>query len=303
MRASWLKLGAGAAASAVLMIGASSVIGLSAAAKPRPGARDTSATLSRRQLRRIALQAARRSGDSSPRTIEAVRTTHAEALSLTEPGAPYGGLGPRRTPVYLIVMTGNFTAYHASIPPGAPIPTGSVMTLIVDPHGRGLDGGLNNNPKPQLWRAGKVIWLGGALEASGGCPLTDHPRATSSDPRTRTTLVPGGPTGLTLCRYRGLNPQPKRAGTLLRSRRIDNAAKIAQLASALSGLPPFPAGGFACPSDDGSEIVARFTYPHAPVDPVVVDLTGCQGVGNGHVERWLKDPMLIRELQKLTRRS
>jgi hypothetical protein len=125
----------------------------------------------------------------------------------------------------------------------------------------------------------------------------------SSDPSASNTLVPAGAIGLTLCRYRGLNPSPKRVGTLLRSRRIRNATKIAQLTWAFNALPPFPSGVgvIACPGDDGSEIVARFAYPGAPVDPVVVELAGCEGVGNGHIERWaVLDPALIQELRQLT---
>ena len=47
------------------------------------------------------------------------------------------------------------------------------------------------------------------------CPATDRHPPYSSDAATRATLVPKGAIRLTLCRYRGLNPDPKRAGTLV----------------------------------------------------------------------------------------
>ncbi len=129
-----------------------------------------------------------------------------------------------------------------------------------------------------------------------GCALTDDYPTASADPRTRTTLIPSGATPLTLCPYRGLNPHPNRVGTLLRSVATTNSAEVGRLATALNRLPSFPHAPIACPADDSSEVVARFTNPHAPVDAVVVDLTGCQGVGNGHVKLWAgNDQALITE--------
>jgi hypothetical protein len=50
-------------------------------------------------------------------------------------------------------------------------------------------------------------------------------------------------------------------------------------------LPPFPPGAFACPADDGSQIVGLLAYPNGKRVTVAFELTGCQGVRNGDVVR------------------
>ncbi len=133
------------------------------------------------------------------------------------------------------------------------------------------------------------------------CPATDHQIAASRTPGAHGKLVPHRPTGLTLCRYRGLNPDPKQAGTLQRTQPVAAAQTIAWLTRHLNALPRFPSGPMSCPADDGSEIVAIFHYAKAPDDPVTVDLTGCQGVTNGHLRRWAAtDQPLISRLESLT---
>jgi hypothetical protein len=37
------------------------------------------------------------------------------------------------TPVYFVLARGDFTAYDASVPPGGKPPTGSILTLTIDP--------------------------------------------------------------------------------------------------------------------------------------------------------------------------
>jgi hypothetical protein len=41
-------------------------------------------------------------------------------------------------------------------------------------------------------------------------------------------------------------------------------------------LPPFAAGAFACPADDGSQIVGLLAYPNGKRVTVTFELTGCQ---------------------------
>ena len=97
--------------------------------------------------------------------------------------------------------------------------------------------------------------------------------------------MPGGATGALLCRYHGLNPDPRRGGRLAASRAVDRRG-AARLARELDALPRFPKDGFvACAEDDGSTLVAFFHYAGAPDDPVVVDLRGCNAVSNGRVVR------------------
>jgi hypothetical protein len=81
------------------------------------------------RLDAIALAAARASGDSRPSWIEAVITTHGKALESATPGdtEPTGN----SVTVYLITMRGHFTAYDASVPSGARLPTGTYLSLVV----------------------------------------------------------------------------------------------------------------------------------------------------------------------------
>lgn len=97
-------------------------------------------------------------------------------------------------------------------------------------------------------------------------------------------LVPPGAVALRLCRYAGLNdPLPL---TLTRSRLLTTEhALIVRLARELDALPPLRPGLFACPADDGSEVVAMFAY--APHDNVTVafETSGCARVSNGDLVR------------------
>jgi hypothetical protein len=87
--------------------------------------------------------------------------------------------------------------------------------------------------------------------------------------------VPDGARSVLLCRYRGLNPQPKRPGTLARARTVTTARIVRRLARELDALGPFPPRARACPKDDGSEVVAFFRYARTGDDPVAVTLGGC----------------------------
>src|SRR5579862_4984692 len=96
-------------------------------------------------------------------------------------------------------------------------------------------------------------------------------------------LVPPGATAVLLCRYRGLNP-PATAHRLVRGKVVTNTAEVKRLAAELNGLPKAH-GRIACPMDDGSELVASFTYPDAAPATVSVGLTGCRMVTNGRITR------------------
>ncbi|PZS14132.1 MAG: hypothetical protein DLM64_02150 [Solirubrobacterales bacterium] len=136
------------------------------------------------------------------------------------------------------------------------------------------------------------------------CSPTDHHVRANGGAAAGKTLVPVGAIALTVCSYRGLNPSPKRIGTLLHTRRVASAKRNAGIARELDALPPFPSGehALACPNDDGSTMVLLFGYRHQSVDPVLVELTGCQTVTNGPVVRWaIPDPKLIGHLQALAR--
>jgi hypothetical protein len=94
---------------------------------PAPGLAITSAAAAR--LDAVAIAAARASGDARPSWIEAVITTHGKALESATPGdtEPSGN----GSTVYLITMKGHFTGYDAPVPPGARLPTGAYISLVV----------------------------------------------------------------------------------------------------------------------------------------------------------------------------
>jgi hypothetical protein len=121
-----------------------------------PGSPVPASAISR--LTALANSAAAASGDASPQWITAVSTTHAKALTSATPGdlTPGGG-----TEVYLVTMRGRFTAYASSPPPGAALPTGEYLSLVVDANTfQVLDFGLSPTPPPVApARLGPVTYL------------------------------------------------------------------------------------------------------------------------------------------------
>jgi len=94
----------------------------------------------------LASRAAKANGDVSPQWMTAVLTTHARALTSATPGDFVPGGGVR---VYLVTMRGHFTAYQSSPPPGAALPTGRYLSIVVDARTfQVLDFGLSPNPPP-----------------------------------------------------------------------------------------------------------------------------------------------------------
>jgi hypothetical protein len=95
----------------------------------------------------LANRAAGANGDASPQWITAVLTTHAKALTSATPGDFVPGADGVR--VYLVTMRGRFTAYGSSPPPGAALPTGAYLSLVVDAATfQVLDFGLSPAPPP-----------------------------------------------------------------------------------------------------------------------------------------------------------
>ena len=82
------------------------------------------------------------SGDSSVTHGQWVRVTRGVAITLTS-GASVGI--DDSEDVVLVEAQGNFTATYAHPPYGAPLPTGTEMTLVLDPtSGQILDYGLSH---------------------------------------------------------------------------------------------------------------------------------------------------------------
>ena len=88
-------------------------------------------------------------GGAALTEASAVLTTHQKALTSATPGDTVPGSGG--IPAYLVTMRGHFTAYAASVPPGAFAPTGRYASLVVDARTfRVMDWGVGPKPPPVL---------------------------------------------------------------------------------------------------------------------------------------------------------
>lgn len=120
-------------------------------------------------------------------------------------------------------------------------------------------------------------------------------------------LARSGATMIRLCRYTGLNgAHPLR---LARSASVTRARLVRVIVREFDRLPRFAPGAIACPMDDGSQIVARLSYPGGHSVSISVGLSGCTRVTNGDVVRTAlgiapsphSGPALLKRLEHLTR--
>jgi hypothetical protein len=99
------------------------------------------------RLTAIAHRAATINGDPSPAWIVAVLTTRAKALTSATPGDYVPGSA--HVTVFLITMRGHFIAREATGPPGAKVPAGRYLSLVIDAKTfQGLDFGIGPKPPP-----------------------------------------------------------------------------------------------------------------------------------------------------------
>jgi hypothetical protein len=95
----------------------------------------------------IGSRAAKANGDAAPLWMTAVLTTHAKALTSATPGDFVPGADG--VPVYLVTLRGHFAADAAPGPLGAPAPTGTYLSIVVDARTfQVLDFGLSPSPPP-----------------------------------------------------------------------------------------------------------------------------------------------------------
>jgi hypothetical protein len=113
-------------------------------------------------------------------------------------------------------------------------------------------------------------------------------------------LVPGVPCAISLTRYAGLPSPPgtKRVGHA----KVLKPFLLRQLTKEFNKLPPNTPGVYACPNDQGSEIMASLKYPHNTQYQLRVTLSGCAGAGRESVNRSALGRLgerLIGHLEKL----
>ena len=129
------------------------------------------------------------------------------------------------------------------------------------------------------------------------CPAKPLPSLPAQSwPAVQSALAPAGASEIRLCRYSGVNAHPRLA--LVRSRLLVGAAGVGALVRAFDQLPTGPPGLINCPSDDGSQIVARLAYPAGQRVTITVALTGCTQVTNGSVARTAVGTSLIGQLER-----
>jgi hypothetical protein len=105
-----------------------------------------SGTLTDDEILHIGRDFAAANGEPHPDAVTVIATTHKAAVSTAMPGDGVDDEGD----VDLIVMTGHFGADGAKHPPGAQTPTGTVLSLVIDPRtGEIWDYGLGTR-RPDL---------------------------------------------------------------------------------------------------------------------------------------------------------
>jgi hypothetical protein len=88
--------------------------------------------------------------------------------------------------------------------------------------------------------------------------------------------IPAGVTAVTLSLRPGMNAHAKPPAPVT----VTGQATVGKLVALVDGLPPFPAGHYSCPMDDGSGLMLTFSAgPAGKVLAVAtVALAGCEGV-------------------------
>lgn len=120
---------------------------------------------------RIALTAAAHAGDRAPLLIQHSQGTREKANLVDS-----GDVVPGRQWSYLIAERGHFIFKDAPGPPGAPVPTGSVLTLVVNARTSQItDSGLSDR-YPGLAKLGPVATDLDRRRGRGVCPRQEPQR-------------------------------------------------------------------------------------------------------------------------------
>lgn len=131
------------------------------------------------------------------------------------------------------------------------------------------------------------VALAGASGTGPACPASDRHALVSVRAGAVRELVPPGARAVLLCRYsgiyHGIGPRTP-AYLLLGHDLVNGATTVASMTRELDSLPHITAP-IACPASFGTAIVAHFRYASGPDDPVTIQVDGCYGASNGHVNR------------------
>lgn len=111
--------------------------------------------------------------------------------------------------------------------------------------------------------------------------------------------MPAGASSVLLCRYAGLGQGPSGFG-LLAQHDVSAAATVANLVSLLNRLHPQSSHPISCPLDNGTEMLAFFSYPTKSALRLTISLSGCEVITNGHVARTASLPPGATLLARLT---
>jgi hypothetical protein len=117
------------------------------------------------------------------------------------------------------------------------------------------------------------------------CPNTDAKLRASPDPRTARALVPRQPVDALICRYWGLDDEPRhRQYTFAEAQSVASPPAAQRMALLLNRLRPYPVHRVgSCPQFGGRSVVIYFHYLHASDDPVRISMHCLIPVSNGRV--------------------
>jgi len=96
-------------------------------------------------------------GEPNPTDIQYVTTTGADAAKALSEAPPPGPAGAES--VVLVAARGRFIGYGAKVPPGAALPTGTVITAVMDAATGALTEWGISDTFPQLATLGRVVKL------------------------------------------------------------------------------------------------------------------------------------------------
>jgi hypothetical protein len=110
-------------------------------AQPQTGTPVTSSSAAAAIAERIAAT----NNVPTPPTVDVAQATRTQAIAVVDPTDTIA----TNEPSYVVQMSGDFIGYGAKVPPGAALPTGTNMTVVINASsGRITDWSIDNSPQP-----------------------------------------------------------------------------------------------------------------------------------------------------------